>query len=256
MSEKNPSDVKLNENPNGTVSFATEVVATIAGLAATEVDGVASMISPSSGLADMFSRKSNRNLTKGVRIDLEDNMVSADITITVEYGSPVPDVAHNIQENVKKAIETMSGLDVKSVDVHVTGISFEREQRANAELDEQHRKLLEKTEEAAAEKAADEKGEETPKGEEPVNEAPVEEELPEEDELDDEDDFDDELEDEYDIEDDEEETEVGDDAEDEEPLIDEAEDEEEAAAKEILEEIPADEKETEDAVEKKEADAE
>ena len=65
MSENYPSDVKLNENPNGTVSFATEVVATIAGLAATEVDGVASMISPASGLADMFSRKSNRNLTKG-----------------------------------------------------------------------------------------------------------------------------------------------------------------------------------------------
>ncbi len=162
MSDNYPSDVKLNENPNGTVSFATEVVATIAGLAATEVDGVASMISPSSGLADMFSRKSNRNLTKGVRIDLEDNRVSVDVTITVDYGSPIPDVAKNIQENVKKAIETMSGLDVKNVDVHVTGISFEREQRANAELDEQHRKMLERTEEAeaaadvaAAEAAAD-----------------------------------------------------------------------------------------------------
>ena len=150
MSDNYPSDVKLNENPNGTVSFATEVVATIAGLAATEVDGVASMISPSSGLADMFSRKSNRNLTKGVRIDLEDNRVSVDVTITVDYGSPIPDVARNIQENVKKAIETMSGLDVKNVDVHVTGISFEREQRANAELDEQHRKMLEKTAEVEA----------------------------------------------------------------------------------------------------------
>ena len=148
MSDNYPSDVKLNENPNGTVSFATEVVATIAGLAATEVDGVASMASPSSGLADMFSRKSNRGLTKGVRIDLDDNRVSVDITITVEYGSPVPDVARNIQENVKKAIETMSGLDVKNVDVHITGISFEREQRANAQLDEQHRKMLEKTAEA------------------------------------------------------------------------------------------------------------
>ena len=153
MSDNYPSDVKLNENPNGTVSFATEVVATIAGLAATEVDGVASMISPSSGLADMFSRKSNRNLTKGVRIDLEDNRVSVDVTITVDYGSPIPDVARNIQENVKKAIETMSGLDVKNVDVHVTGISFEREQRANAELDEQHRKMLEKTAEAEADSA-------------------------------------------------------------------------------------------------------
>ena len=150
MSENYPSDVKLNENPDGTVSFATEVVATIAGLAATEVDGVASMSSPSAGFADMFSRKNTRNFTKGVRIDLDGNKVTVDIPIVVDYGSPVPDVARSIQENVKKAIETMSGLDVRSVDVHVSGISFEREQRANAELDEQHRKMLEKNAEAEA----------------------------------------------------------------------------------------------------------
>lgn len=153
MSENYPSDVKLNENPDGTVSFATEVVATIAGLAATEVEGVASMSSPSSGLADMFSRKNTRNFTKGVRIDLDGNKVTVDITIVVEYGSPVPDVARSIQENVKKAIETMSGLDVHSVDVHVSGISFEREQRVNAELDEQQRKMLEMTNRMAEEAA-------------------------------------------------------------------------------------------------------
>ena len=151
MNEKYPSDVKLDENPDGTVSFATDVVATIAGLAATEVEGVASMSSPASGLADMFSRKTTRNFTKGVRIDLDDNQVTADITIVVEYGSPVPDVARGIQENVKKAIETMTGLTVHSVDVHVSGISFEREQRAAKELDEQQKKLLEQSEESAKE---------------------------------------------------------------------------------------------------------
>ena len=163
MSENYQPDVKLDENPNGTVSFATEVVATIAGLAATEVEGVASMSSQSSGFADMFSRKNTRNFTKGVRIDLDDNKVTVDITIVVEYGSPVPDVARSIQENVKKAIETMSGLDVHAVDVHVVGMSFEREQKAVAELEEQRRKMLEKSEEAAkaeapqeAPKAADE----------------------------------------------------------------------------------------------------
>ena len=149
MSENYQPDVKLDENPNGTVSFATEVVATIAGLAATEVEGVASMSSQSSGLADMFSRKNTRNFTKGVRIDLDGNKVTVDITIVVEYGSPVPDVAHSIQENVKKAIETMSGLDVHAVDVHVSGVSFEREQRAHAELDEQRRKMLERSEAGA-----------------------------------------------------------------------------------------------------------
>ena len=148
MSENYQPDVKLDENPNGTVSFATEVVATIAGLAATEVEGVASMSSQSGGFADMFSRKSSRNFTKGVRIDLDGNKVTVDITIVVEYGSPVPDVARSIQENVKKAIETMSGLDVHAVDVHVSGVSFERENRATAELEEQRRKMLEQSEAA------------------------------------------------------------------------------------------------------------
>ena len=157
MVENNPSDVKLDENPDGTVSFATDVVATIAGLAATEVEGVASMSSPSSALADMFSRKNTRNFTKGVRIDLDGNCVTVDVTIVVEYGPPVPDVARSIQENVKKAIETMSGLTVHSVDVHVSGISFERDQRAAKELDEQQKKMLERAEAETAEPAAAEK---------------------------------------------------------------------------------------------------
>ena len=169
MSENYQPDVKLDENPNGTVSFATEVVATIAGLAATEVEGVASMSNQNGGIADMFSRKNSRNFTKGVRIDLDGNKVTVDVTIVVEYGSPVPDVARSIQENVKKAIETMSGLDVHAVDVHVSGISFEREQRATAELDEQRRKMLEESEKAA----------EAPVVEEPAVEEEPEEEEPE-----------------------------------------------------------------------------
>ena len=143
MSEKYPSDVKVGENADGTVSFATDVVATIAGLAANEVEGVASMPSASSGIADILTRKSSRNFTKGVRIDIDGNKVAVDVTIIVEYGSPVPDVARSIQENVKKAIETMSGLDVRNVDVHVQGVSFERENRAAAELQEQQQKMLE-----------------------------------------------------------------------------------------------------------------
>ena len=189
MSENYPSDVKLNENPDGTVSFATEVVATIAGLAATEVDGVASMSSPSSGFADMFSRKNTRNFTKGVRIDLDGNKVTVDITIVVDYGSPVPDVARNIQENVKKAIETMSGLNVRSVDVHVSAISFEREQRVNAELDEQQRKMLERNVEASAEEAPAKEAAVPveavdPEPEETLDEAEAEDELDELEDLD------------------------------------------------------------------------
>ena len=156
MADNHSPEVKLNDNPEGTVSFATEVVATIAGLAANEVEGVASMTSSNSAFADILTRKSSRNYTKGIRVDIDDNRVAVDVTIVVEYGSPVPDVARSIQENVKKAIETMSGLDVKNVDVHVQGVSFERENRAAAELDEQQKKLLENagSEEPVAENAA------------------------------------------------------------------------------------------------------
>ena len=143
MSDNYPSDVKLGENPDGSVSFATGVVETIAGLAAQEVEGVASMASVSTGLADMFTRKSTRNFTKGVRVDINGGTVAVDVTIVVEYGSPIPDVAKSIQENVKKAIETMSGLDVRNVDVHVQAVSFERENRAAQELKEHQQKLLE-----------------------------------------------------------------------------------------------------------------
>jgi len=152
MSDNYPSDVKLDENPDGSVSFATGVVETIAGLAAQEVEGVSSMASVSTGFADMFSRKSSRNFTKGVRVDIDGNMVAVDVTIVVEYGSPVPDVARSIQENIKKAIETMSGLDVRNVDVHVQGVSFERENRATKELREHQQKLLEKSAQEQQEK--------------------------------------------------------------------------------------------------------
>jgi len=104
-------------------------------------------------------------------------VVDVDVTIIVDYGSPVPDVARNIQENVKKAIETMSGLDVHSVDVHVCGVSFEREQRANAELEEQRRKMLEQSETAEQTAAAEASVKEAPAEEpEKEEEAPAEEE--------------------------------------------------------------------------------
>lgn len=182
--ENNQPEVKLNENPEGTVSFATDVVATIAGLAANEVEGVAGMSSRNnnSSFADILSRKSSRNYTKGVKVDIADNKVAVDVTIIVDYGSPVPDVAKSIQENVKKAIETMSGLDVLNVDVHVQGVSFEKENKAAAELHESQKKFLENSN-AEAEKpaAAEESAEAEEKAEETVAEAAAEEvEIPEE----------------------------------------------------------------------------
>lgn len=153
MAENNMSDVRLDTTSNGTVYFVSDVLATIAGLAVTEVEGVANTVSASGSFVDMFARKAqsnSKNLTRGIKVDVSGNDVSVNVTIIVEYGFPVPEVASDIQENVKKAIETMTGMNVKSVDVHVQGVSFERENRAVAELEMTQRKLLEKQPTAAA----------------------------------------------------------------------------------------------------------
>lgn len=147
MAESTTSNVRLDTSSNGLVYFASDVVATIAGLAVTEVEGVANTVSGSGSFADIFARKAqsnSKNLTRGIKVEVNGNDVTVDVTIIVEYGSPVPEVATGIQENVKKAIETMTGMNVKNVDVHVTGVSFERENRAVAELEMNQRKLLEK----------------------------------------------------------------------------------------------------------------
>lgn len=156
MNDNVTTNVQLDANANGSVSFATEVVATIAGLAATEIEGVASMAGSNSGnsLADILTRRmgsNSKNLTKGVKVEVQDGKVMVDVNFIVEYGSPVPEVAKNIQENVKKAIETMSGLTVDAVDVHVQGISFERENKAVAEIEQQQRLLLQKQQEGERE---------------------------------------------------------------------------------------------------------
>ena len=163
MTENNMSDVRLDTTSNGTVYFVSDVLATIAGLAVTEVEGVANTVSGNGSFVDMFARKAqsnSKNLTRGIKVDVVGNDVTVNVTIIVEYGSPVPEVASSIQENVKKAIETMTGMNVKSVDVHVQGVSFERENRAVAELEMTQRKLLEKQPASPAIEQAQEKKEE------------------------------------------------------------------------------------------------
>ena len=143
MSENRLTNVKLNETQNGSVSFASDVIATIAGLAATEVEGVASKLGSGLGLVDMLRKnQSNRALAKGVKIETEGTKVVCHINVTVEYGIPVPQIARDIQENVKHAIENMTGLEVTEIDVYVQGISFEKENKAVAELEERQHAAL------------------------------------------------------------------------------------------------------------------
>ena len=143
MSDNLPTSVQLDSNQNGSVSFATEVVATIAGLAANEVEGVAGMYGGSTGIAGIWRGKENaKNLTKGVKVEFVGGKLMVLVSIVVDYGSAVPDVAQAIQENVKKAIETMSGLEVGNVDVHVQAVSFEKENQSVAEIEMQQKALL------------------------------------------------------------------------------------------------------------------
>ncbi|MGB4504429.1 MAG: Asp23/Gls24 family envelope stress response protein [Syntrophaceticus sp.] len=106
----------------GAIRIANEVVAVIAGLAATEVEGLAGM---SGGIAGGFTEMLGRkNLSKGVRVEVGEKETAVDIFVIVEYGVKIPDVAFRVQENVKNAIENMTGLTVVDVNVHVQGVSF------------------------------------------------------------------------------------------------------------------------------------
>ena len=109
-----------------TITYANEVVAIITGVAAGEVEGIAGMCSVS-GIG-ILGR--NKNITKGVKVEIGTEEASVDLYIVVEYGTPIQKAAQDAQENVRKAIETMTGLHVVRVDVHVQGVSFEKENNA------------------------------------------------------------------------------------------------------------------------------
>ncbi|HOA90804.1 MAG: Asp23/Gls24 family envelope stress response protein [Bacillota bacterium] len=118
--------VNTERSDLGQVRIADEVVGIIAGLAASEVEGVHSMSGGiTGGIYDMFGRK---NFSKGVKVEVGQVEVAVDIAIFLEYGYRVPDVATRVQENVKKAIESMTGLTVVEINVHVQGIHFPQTQ--------------------------------------------------------------------------------------------------------------------------------
>lgn len=108
---------------NGAVRISDEVVGVIAGLAATEVPGVVGM--SGSGIAgSVVEMLGKRNLSKGVKVSVGEKQAVADLSIIVEYGVRIPDVAKAVQDNVRRAIESMTGLQVVEVNVHVQGVDF------------------------------------------------------------------------------------------------------------------------------------
>ena len=119
-----PLNLEQDQNSTGIITYANEVIAVISGVAANEVEGIAGMCS-SGGMTEFFTR--NKNITKGVKVEIGSEEASVDLYVVVEYGTPIQTAAQNVQENVRKAIETMTGLHVVRIDVHVQGVSFEKE---------------------------------------------------------------------------------------------------------------------------------
>ena len=165
--ENLPVQVDVDLQNGGTITYANEVIATIAGVAANEVDGIAGMC-VSGGFGEILGR--NRNITRGVKVEVGSQEAAVDLYIIVEYGKPIQKVAAEVQENVRKALESLTGLHVVRVDVHVQGVSFEKEKKA-AQTSIEAAKNPVLTAPEKAEEKAEEPAQETPAVEAPAAEA-------------------------------------------------------------------------------------
>lgn len=125
MEEENKEEYtdknEITSSDNAEIKISNDVVASIAGVAVSEVEGVYSMAGGlAGGISEVFGGK--KNLSKGIKVDVGEKETKIDVNIIVEYGVRIPDVAFEIQGRVKKAVETMTGLKVSGVNIHVQGI--------------------------------------------------------------------------------------------------------------------------------------
>lgn len=115
----------------GNIQIAPEVIEIIAGLATIEVEGVAGMSGGfASGVAELLGRK---NLSKGVKVEVGQKEAAVDVSVVIEYGRRIPEVASAIQANVKHAIQSMTGLTVVEVNVHIHDVMFKGQERSEDE---------------------------------------------------------------------------------------------------------------------------
>ena len=122
----------LSEDDIGAVRVADEVVSVIAGLADTDIEGIAGMSGGLvGGIAEMLGRK---NLSKGVKVEVGEREAAVDLYIIVKFGVRIPEVALNVQERVKEAIEQMTGLKVVEVNVHVQGVATEEPEKKEDDI--------------------------------------------------------------------------------------------------------------------------
>lgn len=112
----------VKQNTESGIEISNDVIAVIAGVAVSEVQGVSSMSGGfAGGISEVLSGK--KNLAKGIKVEKAENVTKIDVNIIVEYGSRIPDIAFEIQNRVKKAVEGMTGFKVEEVNVHVQGVN-------------------------------------------------------------------------------------------------------------------------------------
>ena len=114
-----------NDASKGEIKIADEVVAIIAGLAAMEVEGVASMAG--NATRELISKLGMKSLSKGVKVDVLDGIVTVSLTLNLLYGYGVKDISVKVQEKVKSSIENMTGLEVADVNIRVAGVKVPEE---------------------------------------------------------------------------------------------------------------------------------
>lgn len=136
MSENNENieNEEISVMGNDTIKISNDVVATYAGIAVSEVDGVYSMAGGFAGITEAISGK--KNLSRGIKVEVGEKSTKIDVSIVVEYGARIPDVAYEIQTRIKKSVEAMTDLKVLEVNVHVQGVhkmtEKELEERENS----------------------------------------------------------------------------------------------------------------------------
>lgn len=141
MEENKEVEEKLEEisvEGNDTIKISNETVATYAGIAVSEVPGVYGMAGGfAAGITESLSGK--KNLAKGIKVDVEEKNAKIDVSIIVEYGARIPEVAFEIQSRVKKSVESMTGLKVLEVNVHVQGVHAVSQEKDNeAEVEDEN----------------------------------------------------------------------------------------------------------------------
>ncbi len=120
--EENRKSLKIKEDQMGVIRVADDVVSIIAGLAATEVEGVASMAGNITN--EIVAKTGIKNLAKGIRVEVMDGIVTVDVNLNIRYGYSIPEVSGNVQDRVRTAIETMTGLEAGTINVRIASVDM------------------------------------------------------------------------------------------------------------------------------------